>query len=48
MILTIALTAGMITGCAGKQEESEQTQKENYVTATLFCDVNHWICLRIV
>lgn len=42
MILTIALTAGMITGCAGKQEESEQTQKENYVTATLFCDVNHW------
>lgn len=42
MILTIALTAGMITGCAGKQEESEQTQKENYVTATLSCDVNHW------
>lgn len=42
MILTIALTAGMITGCAGKQDESEQTQKENYVTATLFCDVNHW------
>ena len=24
MILTIALTAGMITGCAGKQEDTER------------------------